>query len=706
MRAENDRRKMTNQDEVQPAALKQQGVDLMRRGRLEEACATLIKLCQRDPTDAEAWHLLSGVCRRQGRIAEAAQSGRRAIELCPDYSEAHVNMGLVCTRLGRREQALEHYQTALRLSPQHPGIYINMGCVQVDLGRYDDAAESFQAAIDRKPDFAEAYFNLGNLRRTLKQDDEAARNYKEAIRLKPDYVPAYNNLGGIYYEQGNIEAAAEHFRRAMALDPGWVETYNNLGNLLTKQNNLSEAARMYERALQLKHDFTDARISLAGVRNRQGRPEAAVELFKQALQQQPQRTDVQSDLLMTMHYVAGNTIADLSAAARQWASQYAPPQPCLPAPHNTANPGRRLRIGYVSADLHHHPVGFYLDPVLAQHDRSRFEVYCYYNAHRPDDQNSRLRALSDHWRDIVELSDEETARRIRQDGIDVLVDLSGHTAKSRLLVFAHKPAPVQATWLGYFNTTGLQAMDYIIADRFVIHPEEECHYVEHVVRLPGCYMIFTPPHHPIEVSPPPALTSGKITFGCFNNPTKLNEGVIDVWAKLLKALPDTQLYLKFTWFDDEGVRRRYRDLFAARGVAPERISFSGYSPREKLLEAYQEVDIALDPFPYPGGTTTVEALWMGVPVISLRGDKFVGRVGESILTTVGLGDFVAETQEAYIEKASAMASDLERLARLRGKLRQQLLDSPLCDGETFTQSLEALYRETWETWCRSRYNAD
>ena len=340
--------------------------------------------------------------------------------------------------------------------------------------------------------------------------------------------------------------------------------------------------------------------------------------------------------------------------------------------------------------------------MLARHDKQRFEVFCYSNHSINDDVTVRLRRHADGWRDIVGQTDDAVAQRIREDGIDILVDLAGHTAGNRLLTLALKPAPVQATWIGYIATTGLKAVDYIIGDRYVIPPQDERYYVEQAVRLPHCFLCFTPPQLPIEVSPLPALSGAGITFGCFNNTAKLTPQTIAAWARLLSALPRSRLFLKSTGFGDELTRAHYRDLFAAHGVEAERLKFAGPSPRHEYLAAYREVDVGLDPFPFNGGTTTVEALWMGVPVVTLRGDRFVSRMGESIMMNLGLEECVAGTEDAYIAEAVALASDLPRLAGLRQRLREQLLNSPLCDGPGFARDLETSYRTMWKAWCHTQ----
>jgi predicted O-linked N-acetylglucosamine transferase (SPINDLY family) len=416
----------------------------------------------------------------------------------------------------------------------------------------------------------------------------------------------------------------------------------------------------------------------------------------------PDNTVAHDNLLMGMHYDPDYSSEHLYRAAQEWGARNDSQDTRLPPPANVPDPRRRLRIGYVSADFKTHPVGFFIEQVLAHHDKNQFEIFCYSNQATDDDLTMRLRRHSDHWNSILYRSHKEVAQDIRRDGIDILVDLAGHTSGNRLLTFAYKPAPIQATWIGYHATTGLPAMDYIIGDRFLIPPEEERYYVERVVRLPNAYLCFSPPDIEIEPGPLPAAAAGKITFGCFNNTAKLTEAVIACWSRLLHALPQAQLYLKYKAFGDDGVRQRYQGLFAQHGIDTDRIRFAGLSPRQEYLAAYREVDIGLDPFPFNGCTTTMESLWMGVPVVTLRGDRYVGHMGETILKHLGLPECVTDSEDAYIAKAIDLASDLPRLAELRGGLRSRLLNSPLCDGPGFTRDLEAAYRRMWETWCRTQ----
>jgi len=393
----------------------------------------------------------------------------------------------------------------------------------------------------------------------------------------------------------------------------------------------------------------------------------------------------------------------VAEATRRWARlQKLPPLKPL---GNDAAPDRRLRIGYVSGDFRRHPVAWFMENVLRAHDRSAVEVFCYASNRTVDETTARLEALADHWHAVRGLDDAALEALIRHDAIDILIDLSGHTNGNRLRVFLAKPAPVQCTWLGYYATTALPGMDYIIADRFVVPPGAEALYTEKPWRLPDSYLCFTPPDPDVAGGPPPLLRNRAVTFGSCNNVIKINMGVMAVWSRILGAVPGSRLLLRSHALSNAKVQHELTRQFAAAGVPPERLILLPAAERAELLATYNEIDIALDPFPYGGGTTTVEALWMGVPVVSLRGNRFTGRVSESILATAGCPELVLDGEDAYVAKAIALASDAEGLARSRAGMREQLARSPLCDAERFTGHLEAAYRGMWRIWCSSRRDA-
>lgn len=668
----------------------------------EQAKDLFRELCDAAPTEATWWYYLGSVCGMTGDFPAAEHQLRKAVALDPNYGDAYIDLGNALYHQSKYDEALTEYRNALRLSPDQARLHNNLGYVLSEMGRYAEAEESYEAAIRIDPNVAEVYYGLATAQWRRGELVKAADSLRQAIRLKPEFAGAHNDLGNVLYALRQIDEAVEHWRRAVELNPDDVAGRTNLGIGLTERGDLAAASATFEKALQLQPDLATVYANLVPLRNLQGRPEEALECARKTLELDPHNADIGSSLLMTIHYLPRNSAKDFLEASLKWAAVHAAAAQPL-GPHlNSPDAQRRLRVGYVSGDFFSHPVGYFLEPVLEHRDRSAYEVVCYYNNTREDDQTRRLRQSSDRWIDVARMSADELARQIYEDRVDILVDLSGHTALNCLPSFAYRPAPVQATWLGYFDTTGLEAMDYIIADRLVIPPEDEQYYVERVERLPDSYLCFSEPHYPIEVSTLPALSAGRITFGGFHMAAKLRPAVIACWAKILRALPDTQLFLRYKGFQDDELCNRYRDLFAEHGVEPERVRFFGSAPRRELLTAYREVDIALDPFPYTGGTTTAEALWMGVPVITLCGKGFVSRVASTILSVAGLDEFVADTEEDYVRKAVELASDLDRLSALRADLRRRILKSPLFDGPAFAAALEALYRRIWQRWCRPR----
>ena len=678
---------------------------LFYKGRHDEAIEHYRTAIRINPGNAAAHNNLGNALKSTGHPDEAMESYKCAIAANPNYVVAHYNFGIALQEVGRPEEAGDCFRRAVALNPNYAEAYNNLGTVLKGQLRLEEAKDALQRALAIKPNYAEAIYNLANVYLAMGQLEAAVEHFRQAIFIKPDYADAYNNLGNALNELGQAELAIENHKRAIALNPEHVGAFNNLGIILRNQGRMQAAEDMIMRALQIQPDFADAYNTLGNIRSWQGNASDAVKMFQKTLELSPDQVKAHSNFLMTMHYLPDYSAEDLLAAAREWNARHAQDVPVLTPPANLPDPNRRLRIGYVSGDFCSHPVGFFIEAVLSHHDKQLFEIFCYYNDNIQDDLNSRLRKCADKWRNIERLSDQAVAERIRQDGIDILIDLSGHTFGHRLLAFARRPSPIQATWMGYFATTGLAAMDYIIADRYVIPSEEERYYTENVERLPDGYLCFTTPDLPLPVAPLPALSQGAITFGCFNNPAKLTPEVVACWSTLLHALPDARLLLKYKSLADEKVRKHFQDLFAAHSVDVQRIKFSGQSPRDEYLASYNEIDICLDPFPFNGCTTTVEALWMGIPVITLRGNRFAGHMGETIMKNLNLGEFVADNQDSYVKKAIALAADLSRLSRFRSSMRDQLKNSPLCNGIAFTRDLESIYRKIWTNWCDAQINS-
>ena len=544
-----------------------------------------------------------------------------------------------------------------------------MGVIAYQEGDAHRAIELIGKAIALRPDYAEAHNNLGIALKNQGKLEAAVAAYHKALELKPDYVKAHNNLGNVLKNQGKLDGAVAACRKALELKPDYAKAHNNLGNVLKDQGKLDEAVASYHKALELKPDYTVAH----------------------------------SNLLFSLHYQPMCDRKAIFAEHRKWNAKYAAPLAPKTVFHaNLPTPEKPLRLGLVSPTFRRHPVGYMIVSALEAHDKSAFEIYCYSGGVQGDDLTNRIRGAAQTWRSIVGMSDEGVAALIRDDAIDILVDLSGHSQGNRLLVFARKPAPVQVKWVGgQFNTTGIDAMDYFISDSVETPSGDDAWYTEEVVRLPDGYVCYEPPDYAPMVSPLPALGCPYVTFGCFNNLTKVNRDVIALWSQLLDRVTGSRLILKSKQFNDASVQAHYREMFGEHGISPDRLDCLGHSPHPELLAKYNDIDIALDPFPYSGGLTTCEALWMGVPVVTMPGETFAARHAASHLSNVGLTDWIVETPERYVELVERWCRDLTGLAALRVGLRPRVKSSPLCDAPRFTRNLEAAYRRMWRTWCET-----
>lgn len=662
---------------------------------------------------------------RAGRLAEAAQACEQILAIDPRQLDALHTLGQLALRRGEAARAESLFARALAVHPA-ASLHVQHGLALRALARPADALAAFQRALRIEPALAEAHHQAGNALKTLGRFADAAAALREAARLAPDRAAIQLNLGVALLETNSREEAIAAFQRAVALEPARPETHNILGHALASAGHHTAARAAFAEALRLRPGYAAAHDNLGRLCKAEGLLPEAVAHFRAALAAQP-APGTHSNLLLALNYLPDLEPGAVFAEHRRWQELYARPlataataggattvsrvAPISPAVapalatthlHGSASASdlsiqpaadRRLRIGYLSPDFTHHAVAYFIEPVLAAHDRARVEVFCYANVRAPDRFTARLRGHAEHWRDIALLHDAAATDLIRRDRLDLLIDLAGHTAHHRLLVLARRPAPVQATWIGYPNTTGLDAIDYRITDAISDPPgETERYHAEKLFRLPATFSCYRPDDDAPPVNPLPASTPGAVTFGCFNNFAKLTPEVLALWAQLLRELPASRLLLKSRGLGDPGVATRIRGVFAAAGIAPERIALNG----EELsvaahLSLYHGVDIALDPFPYNGTTTTCEALWMGVPVVTLAGRVHAARVGASLLTHTRLTEWIASSPARYLEIAHTAGHELPRLAALRAGLRERLRTSPLCDAEKFTRDLEAAY---------------
>lgn len=631
-----------------------------RAGDLAGAEQEYLRVVALDPGHADAWSNLGSLRAALGRLAEAVGCYERAVQLQPKHAAAVFNLGNAHLRLGRPAEALACFETARPLNPPTDQLLAQTGRAFAALGRFGEAAAAFRNHLQFRPDDARTWHQLGLALMRLRRDADALVALQKAVELAPQSAEARVTLGTALEGANRADDALAYYRDALRLKPDLPEALNNIGNSYTEAGRTAEAIGYLRGAVA-------------------GRPDWAA---------------LHSNLLLTLNYRPEVSAADLLAEHLAWAARHADPiTAASPPPAPDRTPGRKLRIGYISADFRRHPVAAYIGPVLAAHDRAAVHVTGYSSTGRPDEVTARLKASADEWRDVANLSDAEAAEQIRADRIDVLIDLGGHTSGNRLLVLARRPAPAQATHFGYPNTTGMRAVDYRITDAVADPPGVDVWYAEKLVRLPGVAWCWGPPENAPDPGPPPCVRDGFVTFGSLNNPAKLTEEVVGVWAKILRAVPGSKLMLLTGRLAEAG--RRFEELLGRHGIGRERLRLEPRQSADRYYASWAEADIGLDPFPYNGGVTTPDALWMGVPVVALAGTSYRARQGLRILGTLGLDDWVADGRDAYVEVAVRRAADPLGLAELRTGLRERLRSSPVCDVAAFTRQLEDAYRRMW-----------
>ena len=710
-------------------------------GQPGEALDCFRKIADITPDAPEIHINLGNALKDLGQPEDAMASYRKALALKPDYPEAHFNLATVQHQTDGLEDALQSYDRALALKPNFPQAVCNRGNVLKDLGRLEDAVESYRTFMSRWPDFAraEAHVNLGDTLRDLGRMDEAIDAYRRALALESGFAPAHNNLGNALREQGKPDEAIASLREALAIEPDLAEAHSNLGLALQDLGQrdeavaslrqainlkpdsaeahynlgiafkdlgrLEDAVASYRKAIDLKPDYAEPHNTMSNVFTDLGRLEDAVASYHKALAIKPDYVKAGRNLLYVMLNVPGLSPKELFTEHLRFSETHARGI-ARPAEDlsNDPTPDRRLRVGYLSSDFRNHPVGINVLPLISSHDRAEFEVFCYADVPRPDAMTERFRSSVDHWRAIVGKPDSEVATMVRADAIDVLVCLAGRFDRNRPLVCAHRAAPVQVSFHDG-ATSGLEEMDYWLTDDFLHPPDTEEMFTEELHRLPVFYQ-YPPITEAPTVETLPADHAGFVTFGSFNNPAKVNEDVIRLWAEVLKSVPGSKVLLKYkNWYDQASLQGSVVEKFTASGIEHDRVMFeASFDTFAQHLGRYGGVDIALDPFPFNGATTTFQALWMGVPVVSLAGETFISRMSGSILHHAGLGDLAVDTPEAYVASARDLAGDLARLRTLRANLRDRMVASPLCNAPDYARSVETAYRDMWRKWCAEPKN--
>jgi protein O-GlcNAc transferase len=668
-----------------------------RAGRLAEAERMYRQVLSQEPNHPAALHLLGAIAKQTGQGAIAVELMERAVRLKPDYVEAHYNLAIALVDVGQFDRAIHSFQRAIELRPDYGLAYLGLGNALLHKDQIDAAIDAYHHAIRLQPDSVEALSNLGSA--LLKKGDlEGSVNaFRRAIQVKPDCAEVFNNLAGALKTQGDLDQATQSYRQAIELKPEYAEAHFNLGIVFGVTGQVDEAGDSYRRAIQLAPNNARAFNNFGLALRSKGQLVEASEAFERAIALDARYLEAHSNLLYTLNFDPACDAGTIAEKHRQWNRRFAEPMTkFIHAPRRKRGRGERLRIGYVSPDFRDQAESFFTVPLLANHDHAKFEIFCYSSVIQSDAITARLRQYADVWRDVRTETDEALTEIIHRDQIDILVDLTMHMSGSRALVFARKPAPVQACWLAYPGTTGLTAMDYRITDSIMdpLDGDDSC-YSEKSIRLPDCWVVYDPL---IELSPRAAEQAGPVTFGSLNNPAKLNEPLLSLWGSLLRAVPESRFLLQVKSLEH---RRRISRLMETHGVETDRLDFVGWMDRPEYLRTYDRIDIAVDPLPYNGITTTCDALFMGTPVLTLAGNTAAGRAGKAMLSAIGLKELIAHSPEEFVQIGARLAQDIPRLVELRRTLRARLKASPLMDGPRFARNLESSYWKMWEEYANA-----
>lgn len=590
---------------------------------------------------------------------------------------------------GQIDKAEAIYRELLAKNPKDADALHYLGLLAHQTGDYQKAADLIEEAIECNDSVAAYFCNLGNAYRRLNRIDDAIAALVQALNIDPNSAAMFFNLGQVCVENGDEPSAAAAFQRAVTIDASFAEGWLALGDVKLDQELIDDALDCYDRAIAIRGDMVGAHLNRAVVLQRFGQVDEAIRCYERVDQLDPTHERAFEDRLLATNFrwVDPQDIFDLHL---EWARRFGNEnKTALPVPDVAVRSGRRVRVGYVSGDLRRHAMQYFIDPILREHDRSRFEVFCYYNYPREDDVTERLKTCSDHWVDCYRMTDSELSGKIIADGIDVLIDLSGHVPFNRLHVFAARSAPVQASMLGYLNTTGLKNIDYRITDEVASPPGMlEKYHTESIARLPHCQWCYSPDENSPAVSPAPAIANGYVTFGAFHNLAKITPELLEQWGRILDGVPDSRLVI-VVWGKRPAMA--IQETFLRRGIAPGRVSILDPMPHQEFLSVCEKIDIVLDSHPYCGGTTSFESLWMGVPLVTQTGQTATSRGGASILSSLGLNDWIADGPEDYVRIAVGAASDIAGLAALRASLRERMRSSPLMNAPDYVRGLEALY---------------
>ncbi|KAG7961454.1 hypothetical protein I3843_09G016700 [Carya illinoinensis] len=718
-------------DPQNACALTYSGIVYKDEGCLAEAAESYQKALRADPSYKPAAECLAIVLtdlgtslKLAGSVQEGIQKYHEALKIDPHYAPAYYNLGVVYSEMLQFDLALNCYEKAALERPMYAEAYCNMGVIYKNRGELESAIACYERCLAVSPNFEiaknnmaialtdlgtkvklEGDINQGVAYGEMLKFDMAIVFYELAFHFNPQCAEACNNLGVIFKDRDNLDKAVECYQLALSIKPNFSQSLNNLGVVYTVQGKMDIAASLIEKAIIANPTYAEAYNNLGVLYRDAGNISLAIDAYEQCLKIDPDSRNAGQNRLLAMNYINEGHDDKLFEAHRDWGKRFMRLYPQYTSWENAKDLERPLVIGYVSPDFFTHSVSYFIEAPLVHHDYANYKVVVYSAVVKADAKTIRFKEKvikkGGIWRDIYGIDEKKVAIMVREDKIDILVELTGHTANNKLGMMACRPAPVQVTWIGYPNTTGLPAIDYRITDSLADSPHTKQEHVEELVRLPECFLCYTPSPEAGPVSPTPALSNGFITFGSFNNLAKITPKVLQVWARILCAVPNSRLVVKCKPFCCDSVRERFLSTLEQLGLEPLRVDLLPLILlNHDHMQAYSLMDISLDTFPYAGTTTTCESLYMGVPCVTMAGSVHAHNVGVSLLSKVGLGHLVAKSEDEYVQLALQLASDTTALSNLRMSLRDLMSKSPVCDGINFTLGLESTYRKMWHRYCK------
>lgn len=687
------------------------GTSLKLAGNTEEGIQKYCEALEVDSHYAPAYYNLGVVYSEMMQFDLALTCYEKAALERPLYAEAYCNMGVIYKNRGELEAAIACYERCLTISPNFEIAKNNMAIALTDLGTkvkiegdINQGVAYYKKALFYNWHYADAMYNLGVAYGEMLNFEMAIVFYELALHFNPRCAEACNNLGVIYKDRDNLDKAVECYQMALSIKPNFSQSLNNLGVVYTVQGKMDAASSMIQKAIFANSTYAEAYNNLGVLYRDAGSITSAVQAYEKCLQIDPDSRNAGQNRLLALNYIDEGFDDKLYQAHREWGKRFLKLYPQYTSWDNPKVADRPLVIGYVSPDYFTHSVSYFIEAPLAHHDYSNYKVVVYSGVVKADAKTLRFKdkvlKKGGLWRDIYGIDEKKVASLVREDKVDILVELTGHTANNKLGTMACRPAPIQVTWIGYPNTTGLPTIDYRITDSLADPPDTTQKHVEELVRLPESFLCYSPSPEAGPVCPTPAILNGFITFGSFNNLAKITPKVLQVWAKILCAVPNSRLVVKCKPFCCDSIRQKFLSTLAELGLEPLRVDLLPLIHlNHDHMQAYSLMDISLDTFPYAGTTTTCESLYMGVPCVTMAGSVHAHNVGVSLLTKVGLGRLVAKSENEYVSLALDLAADVTALQELRMSLRGLMAKSPVCDGENFTRGLESAYRNMWRRYC-------